>query len=365
MPLWIQGLDGCVELGPGLNIVAGPNCSGKTAIVEALAYLLALSYSNLREAHGYLALLHAARGSSPHSIASLVQDKGSVKGIVQTRDREEVVELELEREVSYEAVGSTIRPVVEVKMVSKPRGCEIVYRLLSNGHVNLGMHARCVEGSRVSVAVVTPGMYPYDFFDKLVGMAKRNRDRVWSTLSKGIEIDGTTYAVDVASDDWGQLAAYVIEHGQPVTFYAVGRGLQRALIMLAALEYADIVMIDEIESAMHPELLMNVAERIARIARNSKQVIVTTQSLEAARSLAAASMGLHRSEWRQLSRLAERLEQVCKENEEQNYEGDLRISLVSLKKEKRRLKSVTMHGCSALREIVAGEDMRLIYTLIS
>ena len=355
-----RGLEGCIELGPRLNIVAGPNCSGKTAVIEALAYLLALSYSNLRESHGYLALLHAARGSPHHSIASLVQDVGSVRGSVVAEGGEELTEIVLRKTISYEAVGPTIRPVVEVRIESRPRGCEIVYHLSSDGRINLGMHPKCIEESKLSVGLVTPGIYPYDFFDQLVGRAKRNRDRVWQTLSEGVRIDSDVYTADVASDDWGRLTAYVMERGQPVTFYAVGRGLQRALIMLAAIEYSDVVMIDEIESAMHPELLAAMAERVAEAVRESKQIIVTTQSLEAARFLAAAIIGVPRSDWRQPAKLIEALERVCSE---EHASESLGISLISLRRSQNRIESITLHDCHALREIIAGEDIRPLYTL--
>lgn len=351
-----RGLYGYVEFGPGLNIVIGPNCAGKTIVLEAAAYLLALSYTNLQEAHGYLALLHAARGSPIHSMASLVADEGIIEGTVYHDNKPENVLVHISKRVSYESVGPTLQPVVNIDFDSAPRRCKLKYKLVEGRPSVISFSKECLHNEGFRIAVVTPGIYPYDFFDQLVGRAKRSQDRVWNVLSQGIQLDGTHYSMDVASDEWGKLAAFVRENEEFVSFYTVGRGLQRALIMLASLEYADIVLVDEIESAMHPKLLAQAADHIARaVLSKEKTVIVTTQSLEAARFLAAAYMGAPTDTWTNPIKLAEHLEATS---------VDKRFSLVVLERKGRELKSLTLHGHKALEEIVYGEDVRLLYTLV-
>ncbi len=350
-----RGLRGSVELGPGLNVIIGPNCSGKTSLLEALAYLATLAHSNLREAHALLALLHAARGSLQHSLSAIVRgDRGVVRGVF-TKDKRgsEEVELRIEKRITYEAIGTQINPVVAVSMTVEPRGCRLEYRL---GPVSMALRFtdECIEGA-LNIGIVTPGVYPYNMFDEFVGRAKREESSVWRVLSQGIELDGVRYRVDVAADEWGRLAAYVLEDGEMVPFYSVGRGLQRALVMLAMLEYAELVLIDEVESAMHPELLAQVAERVAHAARRGKQILVTTQSLEAARFLAAAMLGAPREEWRRPETLLARLA------ESEPVEA---FSVIILSRRGGELNTVKLEGAEAIEEVIRGEDVRMLYTLV-
>ncbi len=358
-----RGIRGRVEFGDGLNVIVGPNCSGKTGVLEALAYLSTLSYSNLREVHALLTLLHAARGSVHHSIAALIAgEKGGVSGTFVSRSSslEEKTTLYVKKRITYEAIHTEINPVVVVDLEAKPRGCKLEYRLGPHS-MALSFTDECVKGE-LSVGVVTPGVYPYNMFDELVGRAKREESPVWRVLKKGIRIGETTYTVDVAADEWGRLAAYVIEHAgdntEIVPFYTVGRGLQRALLILSMLEYADLVLIDEVESAMHPELLTLVAQSIARAVKGGRQVIVTTQSLEAARFLAAAMLEAPPSEWRRPEALLTRL------GKERGEDLAARFSLIVLSKHGRNLRAVRFEGVEAIEEVVRGEDIRMLYTLL-
>lgn len=352
-----RGLEGSVELGPGLTLLVGPNCSGKTAVLEAMAYLVSVSYSNLRETHGYLMLLHASRGSVSHSLVSMVGGEGSEASSVAGIVLGEEGRVALSRSLSYESVGTMVQPVVEVRVESTRRNCSLFYRLESEQLVFGFKGGECFRGE-LKAAVVTPGVYPYNMFDELVGMAKKTRSAVWEALSKGIVIEGRRYSVDVASDDWGKLAAYVIEDGERmVSFYSVGRGLQRALIMLVALLSADVVLIDEIESAMHPGLLAEVSRRIAEAVKRGIQVVVATQSLEAARFLAAALLDLPPEDWRRPEALAKAVSGAEPSVVE-------KLSVVILDREGSRLKARTLRGEDAFDEIARGEDIRMLYTLL-
>ncbi len=350
-----RGLYGRIEFEKGLTLLVGPNCSGKTAVIEAIAYLVSVSYSNLRETHGYLMLLHAARGSLQHSLVSMVGDESEGARVSGVISGEESI-VTFSRKQSYEAIGTMIKPVVELSAESSRRRCRILYRLEPGG-LGFSFTGPCMEGE-TSLAVVTPGVYPYNMFDEIVGMAKRSSGSLWTVLSEGIIVDGKRYTIDIASDEWGSLATYVREDGGPlVSFYSVGRGLQRALIITAALEYADIVLIDEIESAMHPELLAEVARRVANAALRGKQVIITTQSLEAARFLAAALLNLPSKAWRRPEELIQALDKA----EPKSLEA---LSVVVIDRDGQVLRAVTLRGPDAFDEIIRGEDVRMLYTLM-
>ncbi len=357
-----RGLSGSVELCRGLNIIVGPNCSGKTALIEAIAYLLALNYSDLREAHGYLALLHAARGSHQHSMASIVMEQTIIKGIVLENGVEREVRVEMSKNILYESIGPSIKPRVIINIRSFPRDCRLTYYIEVDG-MRVGFAGECGKGATSRIAVITPGIYPYDFFDQLVGKAKRQHDVVWDSLSKGVNINGKQYTVDVASDEWGRITAYVKEDDTLVNFYAAGRGLQRALIMKTALASSDIILVDEVESAMHPELLMEIASSIAIAVENGKQVIVTTQSHEATRFLVAALLSIDRKLWRIPYKITEYVNKVCS-NPEYAKKLTETIAVISLNRVKDTIRSITITGCEACEEIVVSEDVRLLYTLV-
>jgi len=64
-----RGLRGRVRLARGLTVLLGPNMSGKTAVLEALALTAAVNRGNAREHLWLYLLVHDARGSTRHSIA--------------------------------------------------------------------------------------------------------------------------------------------------------------------------------------------------------------------------------------------------------------------------------------------------------
>ncbi len=356
-----RGLSGIIEFCRGLNIIVGPNCSGKTALIEAIAYILALNYLDLREAHGHIALLHAARGSPAHSTANIVVDKGDIRGIVVEDSVEKKVELRVTKSISYESIGVSVKPIVEIRMESFPRNCKLTYRVETR-RTRLGFSDECIKGTEFRMSVITPGIYPFDFFDQLVGIAKKEHSVIWNTLSSGISLNGKKYTVDVASDDWGRLSAYVKENGELVNFYVVGRGLQRALITKAALTSSNIVLIDEIESAMHPELLTELARSIIESIKNGRQVIVTTQSLEAARFLVAALAGVDKKYWRTPHKILEVISSMCIDNNKSMMLNEI-ISLISLSRDGDKVKAVSLSGCRACEEVFLSEDIRLLYTI--
>jgi hypothetical protein len=176
------------------------------------------------------------------------------------------------------------------------------------------------------------------------------------------------FRVDVASDDWGMLSAYLSEEGEKghpstVSFYSVGRGLQRALLLRLQLGFSDLMLVDEIESAMHPELLEQVASWIAEAVLGGKEIVVTTQSLEAARFLAAAVSGVERSSWRSLSLLRSILSEKC-ENEKFDEEIRDKLSLVILRNRDGVLNSIKLDGCDAVQFILGTEDPRMSYVIV-
>jgi len=375
--LWIKnvelngfrGLYGAVELSNGLNIIIGPNCSGKTAVIEALAHVLILNYTDLRITNGLLLILHAARGSERHSIASIApstSDTASSPTRVCVVNNEGVRAcISIEKSTRIESHGTQLSPVVEVLLKASNRECSVKYTL---GHRSIGIGIRgseCIKEKGLSIGVVTPGILPYNFFDALIGRIKRENPDIFRKLE--INVSGKVFKPDIASDEWDMLSAYILEsdgESRNISFYSIGRGLQRALLLLLQLELSNIILIDEIESAMHPELLEEVVYWIVNAVNSGKQVILTTQSLEAARVLVGAISGVEKSLWRRVHKLSTIIPRLCSSEEFSKQVRD-KLSLIILRNIGGKLESLKMDGCSAIQYIIGTEDVRMSYTLIS
>ena len=175
-----------------------------------------------------------------------------------------------------------------------------------------------------------------------------------------VTIAGSEYTVDVGSDIWGRAVALVSEvrNGRRVftaLFYGIGRGLQRALQMKLPAMTSDILLIDEIENSLHPELAGEVAASLAQSVGEGKQIIATTQSLEMATMLASAALDGEVTSDR--DELLERLV-GC-------HETRMPLSLVVLNREGREVRSLILEGCEAARHIAGMRDPRLSYRLLA
>ncbi|BES81068.1 hypothetical protein PABY_06350 [Pyrodictium abyssi] len=352
-----------MELGAALNIVVGPNNAGKTSLLEAAATSLVLNYADVKLANYYLMVMYAARGSEKHSIASLVPPGAASARACVSLGGEEVC-TEITRESRQESRGAQLVTVVEVELRATRRECSLTYTLEPAG-IGVRADGRDCFSQELGVGVLTPGIIPYDFFDMVIGRLKREQE---SLEALTLEIAGRRFKVDLASDDWDQMAAYVVEDAgqerpRKVIFYSVGRGLQRGLQYLLLLSLADIILVDEIESAMHPELLEAIAARTAEAARRGKQFVITTQSLEAARMLAAALVTRDRAAWRSPARLLEESRRACTEPDSED-ELERLLALVVLDRDGDSLRSMRLAGCEALSHIAGSRDVRLSYTLL-
>lgn len=358
-----RSLSGDVSFGPGLNIIIGPNSAGKTSIIEALFHMLAVNYTDLRIMMGLLYVLHAARGSEKHSIASMVPSTQKETRICGFTDIGKSCII-MKKETRLESTLTVYSPVVEISITGDARNCSIKLILTKEG-INLTMKNTCISNTKLNLGLVTPGVIPYNFFDSLLGNIKRENPDLLDKLT--IKIGSKSFKVDVASDEWDMLSAYLLEKHDGkqfnVSFYSTGRGLQRSLLLRAQLFFSDIILIDEIESAMHPELLLdNSYVIIDGVVHNNKQVILTTQSLEAARFLVAALLGADKRDARNMYRLYELAKQKCN-NEEYNSLGNL-ASLIILRNDSGIIKSMKYDGCDAVNYILGSEDVRMAYVLV-
>jgi len=86
-----------------------------------------------------------------------------------------------------------------------------------------------------------------------------------------------------------KLAIYgFLEDGRRIRLGDLGEGVQNYIIarILYELEKPKVLLWDDIEAHLNPRMLLNIAERFFDIVEDDNQVIITTHSLEAARTIA-------------------------------------------------------------------------------
>jgi len=136
---------------------------------------------------------------------------------------------------------------------------------------------------------------------KLVKMGYEYLERNWaSIINLGIckkvaeDVSGLVYDnyKDITIEPFlgGKLAIYgFLEDGRRIRLGDLGEGIQSYIIarILYELEKPRILLWDDIEAHFNPRMLLSIAEWFFDIVENGNQVIFTTHSLEAARTIAS------------------------------------------------------------------------------
>ena len=362
----LRSFSGEVRLSEGINLILGPNSAGKTALIESAFIALLTNFLNMRQSHSYLFIIASARGSPRHGFDSLVGDEGIAKPCVTVAEYgglsgSKRACSEIRKVTTFESLGaSLLRNIVDITISAEIRDCVLSIKMTGSRISTMTGGWDC-EKELLRVGVVPTGILPYNMFDTLIGHYQRNAPEKIKNLV--IRLSGYEYTLDLGVDSWNEAVVLVNEvrggRQKPLIFYSIGRGLQRALQILFLLETTDVLFIDEVESAMHPDLMRVVAERIASKGRK-KQVILTSQSLEAALMLASAIIDPHNVTGNR-TRFFELLEEVDKN--EKRLEA---FNLILLDRyQDGRVKSITLRGYEAMRYLAGSEDARLSYQLLS
>ncbi|KAF5437220.1 putative ATP-dependent endonuclease [Candidatus Methanophagaceae archaeon] len=136
---------------------------------------------------------------------------------------------------------------------------------------------------------------------KLVQKGYNYLQRNWaSIINLGIcknvaeEVSGLVYDNyrDITIEPFlgGKLAIYgFLEDGRRIRLGDLGEGIQSYIIarILYELEKPKVLLWDDIEAHLNPRMLLSIAEWFFDIVQNGDQVIITTHSLEAARTIAS------------------------------------------------------------------------------
>ena len=344
----LRGLKGEVEFNRGLNLIIGQNNSGKTTILEAILSSLLLSLEDLAHIMDNFMVLEAARGNLKCSLAFIVPNgSGHVCSIVETNDStsKECIEISKRKKgltlPILKVPMTSIRAVVSIENKERKKRVDISPKETSL-RVHLEENSSDKPLINAKVGVVPSGILPYNRTECMLEYLRDHNPNSLVTIKLGRK----EYGLKLGTDEFGDPLAFVKHGNELIPFYSVGKGLQRAFQILMSGMLYDILMIDVIENAMHPELLAQVVENLVNLAKD-KQIILTTQSLEAAFMLASSFLGLKPTTDR---------EAILHKIEEQ---GDLEgFNLVITDVRDGKLLSATLRGKIALRRIAGSEDVR-------
>ncbi|MCE4625790.1 MAG: AAA family ATPase [Desulfurococcales archaeon] len=351
----VRGLEGEVRFSNGLNIILGPNNSGKTSILEALMISYIMNFENVGVGLQKIMVQQAARGSMKHALADIVGDK-QAKPCITLNDKRRVC-VSLSKEYKLVPGVSGLGEAVTLVFRSDS-SCNVKIDISKTG-IKVDIKGKCNEKPQ-SLGYLPTGILPYNFFDTLIGYIKRTDPGKLEDIV--LELGNDKYIVDLGIDPWQEAVVIMRKYGngKPLTFYSIGRGVQRAFIIMTLLNLFDISLIDEVESAMHPELLRYLGSYIAKRLKGDKQIIITSQSLEASTILASSILDPS-DPTANRSILLERAREKCIEKHE-TYDNIFSIIIITRKDNK--IKSLVKKGCDAIIYLAGTRDPRLSYRLM-
>ena len=232
-----------------VNVIIGENGSGKTSFLEAvfLFTLIKSSYSE-EEKRDWLNHMFSSRGDITSSILTLQESSITINGETlkvrkEGRDRIEIelgdtkVYISLRRSLLFSEsgiAGTFYLPQYEIE--SKGENKE-----------------------KFTPVYITLYFDSYNIPESITSMAKKR------ARFEDLEI--------LKDEVTGQFKLY--KDNLPV--YVMGRGILKKLLIEASMSFADVVLVDEIEDSLHPDMLIQLTEKINK---SNSTFFFTTHSNE-------------------------------------------------------------------------------------
>jgi len=228
-----------------VNIVVGENGSGKTSFLESI-FMSTLFQSDMNDNDINASLLYmlSSRGDFLSAFSTISGSKVKLDDVTTQLKRSDPYSLDVE--INGERVAE-----ITVKSISLPE-FQPVSMLLPI--------ARIVKRVR---ATYSP-LYISTSFE-----SSGNPEKIYS-IAKRKSKDKVRTDLEILQDVYGQYKL----HYDGLPAYVMGRGLLKRELIKLALTSSDILLIDEIEDSLHPDLVMEVLNDIKREER--VQVIFTT-----------------------------------------------------------------------------------------
>jgi len=228
-----------------VNIVVGENGSGKTSFLESI-FMSTLFQSDINDNDIQTSVFYIlnSRGDILSAFSTLSDSKVRLDDVITQFKKIDPYSIDVE--INNEKIA-------EIRVKS---GILITENL--SGPLFLPI-ARTIK--RVNIKY-SP-LYISTFFD-----SSGNPERIYSiSKRKNKKIESN---FEILQDEYGQFKLYY----DRLPAYVMGRGLLKRELIKLALMSSDILLIDEIEDSLHPDLVMEVLNDIKR--EEGVQVIFTT-----------------------------------------------------------------------------------------
>lgn len=229
-----------------VNVIIGENGSGKTSFLEAV-FLFTLIKSNYAEAEKQLWLNHmfSSRGDPISSIltlqnSSITINDETLKIIRRVRDKIDIqlgnaklLNISLRRSVLFSEsgmAGTLYLPQFEIE-----------------------------GGGEFTPIYITLYFDSYNIPESIISNAKKR------SKLEGLEI--------LKDEVTGQFKLY--KDDLPV--YVMGRGILKELLIESSINFADVILVDEIEDSLHPDMLIQLMEKMDKA---NSAFFLTTHSNE-------------------------------------------------------------------------------------
>lgn len=291
--------EGEIELAP-LTIILGGNNSGKTTILEAL-FLAPNPFRSVP----YVIEGHNTAVEVVHSMHETLSSEGHAFLLFNYAVNQ--------AEISCEEDGDEYF----LQFIRHPKKSEYIW--VSTNKEVVKPSSITIDGKDVNVYRIGqlhmaqkeyPGINPFReglidntllISSKLIKYAYKYLQENWAAIiNLGIcknvagAVSGLIYDnyVDITIEPFlgGKLAIYgFLEDGRRIRLGDLGEGVQSYIIarILYELDKPKVLLWDDIEAHLNPRMLLNIAEWFFDIVENGNQVIFTTHSLEAARTIAS------------------------------------------------------------------------------
>lgn len=270
--------EGELELAP-LTILLGGNNSGKSTILEAL-FLAPNPFRSVPYVIGVASAVEVI-----HAMHKTLNSQGYAFLLYNYTANQAEIECEVDGE-DYVLLFNKEDPDISVYTKSEEKRIHI-------GRMN--MSTSSISGNEPKTLIDNTLLIS----SKLVKSGYQYLERNWaSIINLGIckkvaeDVSGLVYDNyrDITIEPFlgGKLAIYgFLEDGRRIRLGDLGEGVQNYIIarILYELENPKVLLWDDIEAHLNPRMLLNIAGWFFDIVEDDNQVIITTHSLEAVRTI--------------------------------------------------------------------------------
>ena len=271
--------EGELELAP-LTILLGGNNSGKSTILEAL-FLAPNPFRSVPYVIGSASAVEVI-----HAMHKTLNSQGYAFLLYNYTANQAEIECKVDGE-DYVLLFNKEDPDISVYTKSEEKRTHIGRMNMSTSSISVKEPKTLIDNTLLISSKLVKSGYQY-------------LERNWaSIINLGIckkvaeDVSGLVYDNyrDITIEPFlgSALAIYgFLEDGRRIRLGDLGEGVQNYIIarILYELENPKVLLWDDIEAHLNPRMLLNIAGWFFDIAEDDNQVIITTHSLEAARTIA-------------------------------------------------------------------------------